>query len=231
MKRKVARLGRALYGASSLRRTKREGGAVSFYAKYLLPRIIDLAMKNEETAKVRAALIPQARGEVLEVGIGSGLNLPFYSPEVRHIFGVDPSLELQKMAAKRVAGPTPVEFLVQSAEEKLPLEEASIDTAVMAWTMCSIPDAARALRQMRRVLKADGRLLFVEHGRAPDRKVAAWQDRLTPIWKLATGGCHLNRKVDELIAAAGFQIVELTNSYLQGPRPMTYTYQGVARRA
>ncbi len=204
---------------------------MGIYTKYFLPQLIDLAMKNKEVAKVRAALIPQARGEVLEVGIGSGLNLPFYSPEVKHIYGVDPSLELQRMAAKRVAGPIPVKFLAQSAEEELPLEQASMDTAVMAWTMCSIPNAAVALRQVRRVLKPDGRLLFVEHGRAPDRKVAAWQDRLTPVWKLATGGCHLNRKVDELIAEAGFQIEELATSYLPGPRPMTYTYQGSARPA
>ena len=204
---------------------------MGFYGKYFLPRLIDVAMKNKEAAKVRAALIPQARGKVLEIGIGSGLNLPFYSPEVKHVFGVDPSLELQQMAAKRVAGPIPVEFLTQSAEEKLPLDDQSMDTAVMAWTMCSIPNAAAALRQVRRVLKPDGRLLFVEHGRAPDRKVAAWQDRLTPVWKLATGGCHLNRKVDDLIAEAGFKIEELTTSYLPGPRPMTYTYQGLARPA
>jgi ubiquinone/menaquinone biosynthesis C-methylase UbiE len=204
---------------------------VGFYAKYLLPRIIDLAMKNKETAKVRAALIPQARGEVLEIGIGSGLNLPFYSPEVKHIFGVDPSLELQKMAAKRLVGATQVDFIPQSAEEPLPLDEASIDTVVMAWTLCSIPNAAKALQQMRRVVKPEGRLIFVEHGRAPDRKVAAWQDRLTPLWKHATGGCHLNRKVDDLIAAAGFQITELATSYLPGPRPMSYTYQGVAQPA
>jgi ubiquinone/menaquinone biosynthesis C-methylase UbiE len=204
---------------------------MGFYGKYLLPRIIDLAMKNKETARLRAALIPQARGEVLEIGIGSGLNLPFYSPEVRHIFGVDPSLELQKMASKRLAGPIKVDFIAQSAEEPLPLDGASIDTVVMAWTLCSIPNAAKALQQMRRVLKAEGRLIFVEHGRAPDRKIAAWQDRLTPVWKHATGGCHLNRKVDDLIAGAGFQITELTTSYLPGPRPMTYTYQGVAQPA
>ena len=205
---------------------------MGFYGKYLLPRIIDLAMKNKETARLRAALIPQARGEVLEIGIGSGLNLPFYSPEVKHIFGVDPSLELQKMASKRMGGGgIKVDFLAQSAEEPLPLEEASIDTVVMAWTLCSIPNAAKALQQMRRVLKVEGRLIFVEHGRAPDRKIAAWQDRLTPVWKHATGGCHLNRKVDELIAGAGFQITELTTSYLPGPRPMTYTYQGVAQPA
>lgn len=204
---------------------------MGFYGKYLLPRILDLAMKNKDTTRVRAAVIPQARGEVLEVGIGSGLNLPFYSPEVKHIFGVDPSLELQKMASKRIAGPIKVDFIAQSAEEPLPLEAASIDTIVMAWTLCSIPNAAKALQQMRRVLKADGRLIFVEHGRAPDRKVAAWQDRLTPFWRRATGGCHLNRKVDDLIVGAGFQITELTTSYLPGPRPMTYTYQGAARPA
>jgi ubiquinone/menaquinone biosynthesis C-methylase UbiE len=202
---------------------------MGLYGKYLLPRIIDLAMKNKDAAKVRAALIPQARGEVLEIGIGSGLNLPFYSPEVKHIFGVDPSLELQKMASKRVAAPIEVDFIAQSAEEPLPLNESSIDTVVMAWTLCSIPNAAKALEQIRRVLKSDGRLIFVEHGRAPDRKVAAWQDRLTPVWKHATGGCHLNRKVDDLITGAGFRIMELTTSYLPGPRPMTYTYQGAAR--
>ena len=204
---------------------------MGFYGKYVLPRIIDFAMKNKESTKVRAALIPQARGEVLEIGIGSGLNLPFYSREVKHIFGVDPSLELQKMAAKRVAGPMKVDLIPQSAEEPLPLDESSIDTVVMAWTLCSIPDAAKALEQMRRVLKSEGRLIFVEHGRAPDRKVAAWQDWLTPVWRHATGGCHLNRKVDDLITGAGFHITELTTSYLPGPRPMTYTYQGAARRA
>lgn len=201
------------------------------YAKYFLPRIIDLAMRNKETARLRAALIPRARGTVLEVGIGSGLNLPFYSAEVQRVVGVDPSLELQKMASKRVAGPIKVEFLAQSAEEFLPLDEASVDTVVMAWTLCSIPNAAKALQQMKRVLKADGSLLFVEHGRAPERKVAAWQDRLTPVWKQATGGCHLNRKVDDLIAEAGFQITQLETCYLPGPRPMTYTYQGVAQPA
>ncbi len=202
---------------------------MGLYGKYLLPRIIDLAMRNEETARLRAAWIPQARGAVLEVGIGSGLNLPFYSPEVQHVVGVDPSLELQKMASKRMAAsPIKVQFLAQSAEEPLPLDDASMDTVVMAWTLCSIPNAAKALRQLRRLLKTDGRLIFVEHGRAPDSRVAAWQDRLTPVWKHATGGCHLNRKVDHLIAEAGFRFLELTTSYLPGPRPMTYTYQGLA---
>ena len=121
-----------------------------------------------------------------------------------------------------------VEFLTQSAEERLPLASASIDTAVITWTLCSIPDAAKALHEVKRVLKAGGRLIFLEHGRAPDPGVAVWQDRLTPLWKPVTGGCHLNRKPDELISGAGFQITELRTCYLPGPRPVTYTYQGFA---
>ncbi len=203
---------------------------MGLYARYILPRIIDLAMRNKETARVREAWIPRARGEVLEVGIGSGLNLPFYSQAVQHIWGVDPSLELQRMARKKLtAGCIQVEFLAQSAEEKLPLSDASIDTIVTTWTLCSIPDPRKALQQMRRLLKSSGHLIFLEHGRAPDDGVVAWQDRLTPSWKRITGGCHLNRKIDELVTAAGFQITELKTLYLPGPRPMTYTYQGFAQ--
>jgi ubiquinone/menaquinone biosynthesis C-methylase UbiE len=203
--------------------------AVGFYAKYILPRIIDVAMRNEETTRLRAAWIPHARGEVLEVGIGSGLNLPFYSSDVQRVYGVDPSVELQQMARDRaMAEPIEVEFLSQSAEEQLPLTNASIDTIVMTWTLCSIPNAPRTLQQMKRVLKASGCLIFLEHGRASDPGVAAWQDRITPLWKHACGGCHLNRKIDDLITAAGFRITELKTCYLPGPRLMTYTYQGVA---
>lgn len=203
---------------------------MGFYAQYVLPRLIDLSMRNRETARLRADWIPHARGEVLEIGIGSGLNLPFYSSEVRRVYGVDPSVGLQRMARKRVAaGRLPVEFLSQSAEEPLPLPSASVDTVVVTWTMCSIPNVDDALQQMKRVLRPDGRLIFLEHGRSPDPGVVAWQDRLTPIWKSFTGGCHLNRKVDELLAAAGFQITELKTCYLPGPRPMTYTYQGFAQ--
>jgi ubiquinone/menaquinone biosynthesis C-methylase UbiE len=203
--------------------------AVGFYAKYVLPRVIDVAMRNEETTRLRASWIPYARGEVLEVGIGSGLNLPFYSSEVHRVYGVDPSVELQRMARKRAAAePIKVEFLSQSAEEQLPIANASIDTVVVTWTLCSIPNALKALQQMKHVLKASGRLIFLEHGRAPDPGIAVWQDRITPVWKRVAAGCHLNRKIDDLISAAGFRITELKTCYLPGPRPMTYTYQGVA---
>ena len=202
---------------------------MGLYAKYVLPRIIDVAMRNEETTRLRAAWIPLARGEVLEVGIGSGLNLPFYSSDVQRVYGADPSIELQRMARGRVvAAPVEVEFLSQSAEERLPLADASIDTVVTTWTLCSIPNAPKALQEMKRVLKASGRLIFLEHGRAADSGVADWQERITPLWKNITGGCHLNRKIDDLITTAGFRITELKTFHVQGPRPMTYTYQGVA---
>jgi len=200
---------------------------MGLYAKYVLPRIIDLAMSNRETRRLREAWIPRARGEVLEVGIGSGLNLAFYSSEVQHVYGVDPSIELQRMARKRL-GQLHVEFLLQPAEERLPLADASIDTVVLTWTLCSIRDPQRALREMKRVLKAGGRLIFIEHGRAPDPGVARWQDRLTPLWKPIGGGCHLNRRIDQCLAESEFQIGELRTCYLPGPRAMTYTYQGVA---
>lgn len=204
---------------------------MGFYAHHILPYIIDLAMRNKEATRLRAEWIPHARGEVLEVGVGSGLNLPFYSSQVQHVYGVDPSLELQQMARQRAASLTPIEFLSQSAAEPLPLTDASIDTAVITWTLCSIPDAATALQQIKRVLRPNGLVIFIEHGLAPDPGVSAWQNRLTPWWKRFTGGCHLNRKVDMLIAEAGFRITELKTFYLSGPRAMTYTYQGFAQPA
>jgi len=166
---------------------------------------------------------------VLEVGIGSGLNLPFYSSQVRRVYGLDPSIELQRIARERaLGGSVEVEFLSQSAEDPVPLVDRSIDTVVITWSLCSIANGPRALHQIKRVLRADGRLIFVEHGRAPDPGVAAWQDRLTPVWKRIGGGCHLNRKIDEMIETAGFRITELKTCYLRGPRPMTFTYQGFA---
>ncbi len=202
---------------------------MGFYSKHVWPHLLDLAMRNREVARLRAVLVPQARGDVLEVGIGSGLNLPFYSSEVRRVYGVDPSVELQQMARRRAGGvPMEVRFLTQSAEEPLPLPSAGIDTVVLAWTLCSITNPAKALGQMRRVLKPSGRLVFAEHGRAPDPGVAAWQDRLTPVWKRVAGGCHLNRNVDNLLMDAGFRIASLTTFYIAGPRPVTYTYQGIA---
>ena len=202
---------------------------MSLYSKYVLPRVIDLTMQNPETRRLREVWIPQAEGEVLEVGIGSGLNLELYTQRVSQVHGVDPSLELQRMARKR-SGRIDVEFLLQSVENPLPLSSGSMDTVVLTWTLCSIPDPQKALLEIKRVLKSEGKLIFIEHGLAPDSGVAAWQGRLTPIWKHIGGGCHLNRKIDDLIKQAGFRIAEMTTSYLAGPRPMTYTYQGAAQK-
>ena len=203
---------------------------MGLYGKYVLPRLIDLAMRNSEWTRLRAEWLPHARGDVLEVGIGSGLNLPFYTSQVRRVYGVDPSVDLQRMARARMAAiPLEVEFFTQAAEDPLPLSDASVDTAVLTWTLCSIANAPTALQQIKRLLKTDGRLIFLEHGRASDPGVVACQDRITPVWKRVGGGCHLNRKIDELIAAAGFQISEMRTGYLPGPRPLTYTYQGFAQ--
>jgi ubiquinone/menaquinone biosynthesis C-methylase UbiE len=166
---------------------------------------------------------------VLEIGIGSGLNLPYYSRNVAHIIGLEPSPRLLAMA-RRVehTGCGSIEFIEGSAEA-IPLNDASVDTVVTTWTLCSIPDAPRALRDMRRVLRPGGRLLFVEHGRAPDPKVMWLQDRLTPVWKRLGGGCHLNRAIGTLIEEAGFRFDRLETGYMRGPKPMTFMYEGSAR--
>jgi ubiquinone/menaquinone biosynthesis C-methylase UbiE len=166
---------------------------------------------------------------VLEIGIGSGLNLPFYSRNVARVIGLEPSPRLLAMA-RRVerTGNGSVEFIEGSAEA-IPLQDASVDTVVTTWTLCSIPDALRALRDMRRVLRTGGRLLFVEHGRAPDPNVIWWQDRLTPVWKRLGGGCHLNRAIGTLIEGAGFQFDRLQTGYMRGPKPMTFMCEGSAR--
>lgn len=204
---------------------------MGFYARRVLPHLINAAMKNKDATRLRGALVPEARGRVLEIGIGSGLNLPFYSSKVERVYGVEPSAELQKMAEERAKrSNTKVEFLSQSAEDTIALADESIDTIVMTWTLCSIADPMTALSQMKRVLRTNGRMLFIEHGKSSDAAVAGWQERLTPVWKKIGGGCHLNRKIDDLLGAAGFEIQDLKTCYLPGPRPMTYTYQGFARR-
>jgi ubiquinone/menaquinone biosynthesis C-methylase UbiE len=164
---------------------------------------------------------------VLEVGIGSGLNLPFYGPQVREVLGLEPSSRLIEMArAAANESRAPVTFVHGSAEA-IPLEARSVDTVVTTWTLCTIPHAITALEEMRRVLKPGGRLLFVEHGLAPEEGVRKWQNRINPFWKPIAGGCHLNRPISSLIERAGFAITALENSYApKTPRMMGYLYQG-----
>ena len=202
---------------------------MGLYERWILPRLTHGVMGGKDFGPYRERVVSQARGRVLEIGIGSGHNLPYYGPEVQSVTGVDPSVGMSHLARKAAARVSlPVELRVQSAEA-LPLEDASVDTAVSTWTLCSIPEPLQALREIRRVLRPGGRLLFVEHGRAPEAEVTSWQDRLTPLWKHCAGGCHLNRKVDDLLRAAGFDIVELHTAYSKGPRPFAFMYEGVAR--
>jgi ubiquinone/menaquinone biosynthesis C-methylase UbiE len=201
---------------------------MNMYEKWLLPRIIDFAMRQKHLARYRAEVVGSAQGRVLEIGVGSGLNLRYYGKKVEQVVGLDPSPRLLELARQRAAkiGP-PVELVLGSATA-IPLADASIDTVVMTWTLCSIPDADTALREMRRVLKADGRLLFVEHGLAPERSVERWQRRLTPFWRRFSGGCHLDRKMDALMRSAGFELTQLQTEYAPGPRPMSFMYHGCA---
>jgi ubiquinone/menaquinone biosynthesis C-methylase UbiE len=169
--------------------------------------------QGEAQTAERHRLVPLARGRVLEIGFGSGLNLPFDGPAVQRLTAAAPSVELWRLAEKRVARMAfAVEFREASAE-RLPFEDGVFESAVMTWTLCSIPDPARALREVRRVLVPEGRPIFVEHGRAPDDRVRAWQDRLTPWWRRVAGGCELNRDIPGLLKAAGVRVVQSEEKY------------------
>jgi ubiquinone/menaquinone biosynthesis C-methylase UbiE len=202
---------------------------MGFYQERILPHLVSIAMRNRKLVPYRERVIPAAAGRVLEIGIGSGLNLPFYSPEVREILGLEPSPRLIAMARRAAAvSSSPVTFIEGSAE-MLPLDDDSIDTVVTTWTLCTIPDAVGALQEMGRVLKPNGQLLFVEHGLSPDERVRKWQDWLTPAWKRIGGGCHLNRPMRRLIEQVGYRIERLETGYMAGPKPMTFMYEGSAR--
>lgn len=202
---------------------------MGLYERWILPRLIDWTMRADDLARYRERLVPLARGRVLEIGVGSGLNLPCYSGGAKQVIGLDPSPELLRRAASlAVRSAVPV-HLVQAAAEAIPLMDHSVDTVVMTWVLCSLGDAPAGLAEMRRVLRPDGVLLFVEHGLAPEPGVAAWQHRLDPLWTRLS--CHLDNPVDRLLREAGFDVAELRSGYLgRGPRPMTFMYEGRARR-
>ena len=199
---------------------------MGFYARHVLPRMLDFTMRQNVLRPFRERIAGAAEGRVLEIGLGSGLNLPLYGGNVSSVIGLEPSAELLRLA-RRSAPAVAIEMMEGSAEA-LPLEDRSVDTVVTTWTLCTIPDAGRALREARRVLRPGGSLLFVEHGRAPEPGVARWQDRLDPIWCRVAGGCHLNRQIDALVREAGFRIDRLQTSRLPGPRTHTFLYEGRA---
>jgi len=201
---------------------------VGVYERWILPRLLDLSLRHRLLDHYRQRTIETARGLVLEVGVGSGLNLRFYSRAVDRVCGIDLSPELLRLAHTRTADAVvPVSLLTASAEH-LPFAVTAFDTVVMTWTLCSIANPVAALIEMRRVLKPSGQLLFVEHGLSPEFRIARWQHRLTPCWKRIGGGCHLDRKMDDLIRAAGFQIDAIEKGYMKGPKAWTFMYRGSA---
>lgn len=203
---------------------------MSWYADRVLPRVLNLAMRGAEFEPVRARVAGGLDGEVLEIGFGSGLNLPHYPAAVTQILAVDPAVAGQKLAAGRIAAcRVPITFAGLDAQS-LPAADASVDHVLSTWTLCSVPDPARALAEIRRVLRPGGSLHFAEHGLAPSAKVARRQHRLTPLQRVIFGGCHLDRPIDELVGSSGLEVTSLDTYYLQGPRVVGYTFEGIATK-
>ena len=204
---------------------------MGIYQKYLLPRIVHFTCGLKPTMKQREKIVPLAEGRVLEIGIGSGLNLPFYTPgKVKHLWGLDPSPEMWALTPKKLGIlDFDVEFIEAPAED-IPLDDGSADTVLITYTLCTIPDVHSALEEARRVLKSDGSFVFCEHGLAPDESVRRWQNRLNPLWKRVGGGCNLNRPIPELIEQAGFRIRSMDTMYISGWKPASFNYWGTANQ-
>lgn len=203
---------------------------MGFYDRHILPFLLNGAMSAKPITYQRRKVVPRAEGRVLEIGFGAGHNLPFYdATKVTHLWALEPSKEMRARAKDRVAAsPLEVEFLDLPGEQ-IPLANESADTVLVTYTLCTIPDVAAALSGMRRVLKPSGRMIFCEHGEAPDANVRRWQERITPIWKRIGGGCHVGRAIPSLIGAAGFRVDDLETMYLPGtPRFAGFNYWGSA---
>ena len=202
---------------------------MGFYQNHIVPHLVNVAGRNRELAPYRERVICMARGRVLEIGVGSGQNLPLYTISATEVLGLEPHPRLLKMASEQIGRTRTT--LIEGSAESIPLEDRSVDTVVTTWTLCTIPDVQAALAEMRRILKPTGQLLLVEHGLAPDEKVRRWQHRLTPVWKRIAGGCHLDRPVADLVQHAGFRMERLETGYMRGPKPMTFMYEGIASPA
>lgn len=202
---------------------------MDWYERYVVPSMIDFACSTKPVRKQREKIVPRAYGDVLEVGIGSGLNLPYYDRErVRHVWGLEPSEAMREKTRRRLAvDPLPLDF-IDLPGEQIPLDDNSVDTVLLTYTLCTIPDPLAALEGMRRVLKPGGVLLFCEHGRAPDAAVQKWQDRLNGTWRRLAGGCNMNRDVPALLTAGGFTILDEERMYIPGLRVLSYNYWGAA---
>jgi ubiquinone/menaquinone biosynthesis C-methylase UbiE len=200
-----------------------------FYKNHILPKLTHWVCAQKTFDYQRKRVVPLGRGRILEIGMGSGLNLPFYDPsQVEHLYGLEPSEDLRKMAQKNAAGlPFPVGFIDLPAEE-IPLETHSMDTVLVTYTLCTIPDIHQALSQMRRVLKPGGRLIFCDHGLAPDPGIRKWQEHINPVWKRFSGGCNVNRHISDLITQNGFAIQAMSAQYQNALKIASFTYRGIA---
>lgn len=199
---------------------------MNFYQKHILPRFLNQAMKKMSTDEVRSSIAEQASGIVLEIGFGTGMNIPFYK-NISKLYALDPSRELYEYAKERIgAAPFPVEF-IQASAEKIPLDGHSIDAVVSTWTFCSIPHPEAALTEIKRVLKPGGKFVFIEHGKSPRKFIFKLQNILTPFSKRIAGGCHLNRDIEKMLTDTGFEISKLEKTE-QYPRVLSFTYNGVA---
>ena len=203
---------------------------MGIYADHVLPRVVDWFMDTAAIARLREQTAAPLRGDVLEIGFGSGLSLPHYPAAVTRIYAVDPAVLGRRLARERIEQTSiPVEFTGLDGQT-IPLPDASVDSALCTWTLCTIPDADRALREVQRVLRPGGVLRFVEHGRHPDPGLARWQDRLNPLQNLLAGGCNMNRPIDALITASGFALSDLETFSMPGPRLLTRMYLGTAAK-
>ncbi len=205
---------------------------MSFYDKYILPKVLNCTCASKPIRYQRDKIVPLAEGVVLDVGIGSGLNIPFYNKsKINYLYGLDPSKELLDIA-KSIAKENQLEVdFLQCSAESIPLPDKSIDTVLITYTMCTIPDVALSNSEIMRVLKDDGKLLFCEHGLAPDKHIAKWQKRINPLWGKIAGGCNLNRDIPKLISSSGFKISNMEEMYLPStPKFAGYNYWGVAKK-
>jgi ubiquinone/menaquinone biosynthesis C-methylase UbiE len=202
---------------------------MGLYDRYVLPRVISLACSSKPNRKQREKVVPLAEGEVLEIGVGSGLNFPHYDTgKVRKVWGLEPSEGMRQLARKNL-GDTKLEVeMIDLPGEEIPLDANSVDTVVVTYTLCTIPDSQMALRGMRRVLRPGGKLLFCEHGLAPDPDVRKWQHRINPTWRRFSGGCNVNRDIPGLLESSGFRVVVDERMYIPGIRVLSYNYWGTA---
>lgn len=210
-------------------------GIANFYDRRILPHVIDKACGIGPIQKERSRLVPRAYGRVLEIGVGTGHNLEFYARnQVETLLALDPAEQMNPLAQRRAEDAGIGVELINLPAETIPLDDNSIDSVVMTFTLCTIPDGPMALAEIRRVLKPDGLMVFVEHGRAPDESVRTWQRRLNPIWGALGGGCHLDRDVPTLLTGAGFELPEFNQYYIDGPKATrfsSYLYMGEAAPA